>query len=783
MLISSIKMNTSETFIYNESKFKIISPYESSKYIIILSDDDKDYDWIDKLNKYCIMNNLGLDNLDKIKKKICKYCDDDNLNNKLYQNEYASDLINEFDQMEHYTLKSKLQNIAKLSISPLNAKKTYKTLFNKETVQNLIINEFLDCTSTFSSNKNIKVSLIDDNIYVWNIEILKFKNNKLNNELQNTNQSVNIKIIFHSDFYPNYPPIIKILNPHFNNSLIYRISNSKMTQLDYWTPSRSIKYIIDRTINVLERHASIDFNRALKNITSIDINNLESNLIELSSFTNSLNEDDEIDFDLDETFIKFNSSYTNNIIETPSKKGGKYGSNGTGYGNNNSSSWNIDEYIQSQKDKDLNLIDVINNITNIINKFNNMPEEFKIIIEIIEKSQLIQYLKQQFSCATILEIHKKEDLFNKYIKLIENLSTKESIFLFDNNNNKNNDSLFNILDGRFKEFENLLIFDKDDIFTNNYIKLFKEKIFPIYTKYKKTDKNKNIDTKEKNKNIKISKDIIKNIDIKEKYKNDMQKYRFNTTQILSTNYKSEYKDMLKKEKGNNWKMCQKRLASELTSLMSVGQLPVEYDSSIFICIDEDNPMVIRTMITGPVDTPYDSGCFIFDLYISSEYPNKFTDTWFMNHGGNRLNPNLYDNGKVCLSILGTWSGTKSEMWNPETSTLLQVLISIQSQILIETPYFNEPGYADSMGTPSGKKQSDSYNDNIKLYTMKSTVRDLLINPKLYPQFEDAINMHFKLKKDHILKTYKIWCDGAPNYLKKEYTQVYLEIENNINKLI
>jgi ubiquitin-protein ligase len=28
----------------------------------------------------------------------------------------------------------------------------------------------------------------------------------------------------------------------------------------------------------------------------------------------------------------------------------------------------------------------------------------------------------------------------------------------------------------------------------------------------------------------------------------------------------------------------------------------------------------------------------------------------------RCNPNLYEDGKVCLSILGTWQGEKSESW-------------------------------------------------------------------------------------------------------------------------
>lgn len=40
--------------------------------------------------------------------------------------------------------------------------------------------------------------------------------------------------------------------------------------------------------------------------------------------------------------------------------------------------------------------------------------------------------------------------------------------------------------------------------------------------------------------------------------------------------------------------------------------------------------------------------------------------------GLRVNPNLYENGYVCLSLLNTWNGRPQECWNPEASTLLQV---------------------------------------------------------------------------------------------------------------
>ena len=78
----------------------------------------------------------------------------------------------------------------------------------------------------------------------------------------------------------------------------------------------------------------------------------------------------------------------------------------------------------------------------------------------------------------------------------------------------------------------------------------------------------------------------------------------------------------------------------------------------------------------------------------------------------RFNPNLYNNGKVCLSLLGTWAGGAGESWNADTSTFLQVLVSIQSLILVPNPYFNEPGYERDIGTKSGMNRSAQYNTGV-----------------------------------------------------------------------
>lgn len=52
--------------------------------------------------------------------------------------------------------------------------------------------------------------------------------------------------------------------------------------------------------------------------------------------------------------------------------------------------------------------------------------------------------------------------------------------------------------------------------------------------------------------------------------------------------------------------------------------------------------------------------------------------------GERINPNLYENGKVCLSLLGTWTGRQScELWNPQSSTVLQVCSTFFALLVLQ----------------------------------------------------------------------------------------------------
>jgi baculoviral IAP repeat-containing protein 6 (apollon) len=223
----------------------------------------------------------------------------------------------------------------------------------------------------------------------------------------------------------------------------------------------------------------------------------------------------------------------------------------------------------------------------------------------------------------------------------------------------------------------------------------------------------------------------------------------------------------------------KRLIQEVSALAT--GLPLSLSSSVFLRVDSERIDVMKALIIGPAETPYQNGCFQFDIYCPQEYPNGPPVVNLETTGGGtvRFNPNLYADGKVCLSLLGTWSGGENEKWNAKTSTLLQVLVSIQSLILVEQPYFNEPGYEREMNTPTGQTNSANYNENIRTMAMRYAVLEQLRRPS--PGFEDVIRSHFRVKRAELLNQCRSWLSQAQNS-RDQMRQMVEDVRAELQKL-
>nr|CAB3480899.1 unnamed protein product [Digitaria exilis]CAB3482900.1 unnamed protein product [Digitaria exilis] len=125
--------------------------------------------------------------------------------------------------------------------------------------------------------------------------------------------------------------------------------------------------------------------------------------------------------------------------------------------------------------------------------------------------------------------------------------------------------------------------------------------------------------------------------------------------------------------------------------------------------------------------------------------------------GLRLNPNLYESGTVCLSLLDTFGGKGTELWSPETSTVLQVLVSIQGLVLTSLPYYNETGFVAHSGEPEGRRNELPYSENAYLLSLQ-TMLHLLRRPPV--GFEEFVKGHFRRRGRRILRACEAYVDGC-----------------------
>jgi baculoviral IAP repeat-containing protein 6 len=273
---------------------------------------------------------------------------------------------------------------------------------------------------------------------------------------------------------------------------------------------------------------------------------------------------------------------------------------------------------------------------------------------------------------------------------------------------------------------------------------------------------------------------------------------------------------------------------------------------------------LQVLIAGPHDTPYESGLFLFDVLCGTSYPDSPPSINLMTTGGGSVrfstcplcgpapflpsrnlvrsscvshchgacaphalallllstlppaDPNLYNCGKVCLSLLGTWSGSSEEMWNKD-STLLQLFVSIQALIFVREPYFNgawvwgahvhaaaaalalvrcwlfsceltlrvvydpgggaEPGVEASMGSSHAVEASRTASnggwERLRVATVRFAMLDMMANPPA--GFEDVVALHFAHKAAHIRATMATWQSDARS-TAEELTELTEKLE-------
>ena len=392
----------------------------------------------------------------------------------------------------------------------------------------------------------------------------------------------------------------------------------------------------------------------------------------------------------------------------------KYWKSGTGYGSSSSTKWDFNKYISEQELLNNKLIECLKKINNDLK--NN---DIDILSNKTINTYLINYINKQIKGINILELENNIKLYNEIFLILE--------YFYDvgSKNNKYSDEL--IIEENIKK-----IYDEFNVI--DLIEDNKKYIKSIINKYMK--------------NYKPNETLIL-----DNYCDIMKKLQFTNTYIIPNYHKFYENNSIKIDTKSKM-----RIISEISSFKSV--LPLNNESTIWCLTSKTNYNIFTFIISGPKDTPYENGLFEFHAYLPPNYPDTIPQVHFQTTGKGkfRFNPNLYDNGKVCLSLIGTWDGHSSEKWNSKTSTFLQVMISIQSLILIEQPYFNEPSYEKDINTNNGILASKQYNDKIYPRTIEYAMIEMIKNPP--SGFEEIIKNHFALKKEEIINTVNKWISNS-----------------------
>ena len=183
---------------------------------------------------------------------------------------------------------------------------------------------------------------------------------------------------------------------------------------------------------------------------------------------------------------------------------------------------------------------------------------------------------------------------------------------------------------------------------------------------------------------------------------------------------------------------------------------------IFVSFDDENLFHAKALVIGPYtkNSPYQGGFYFFDITFPNNYPLSPPSVKFMTLNNSvRFNPNLYKCGKVCLSILNTWSGPG---WT-SSQNLMSVLLVLQS-LLHEHPIQNEPGWENEIGL-----KSKYYNNTLAYYNIKVAVIQMIENiPYGFEEFREIIENYLK---DNIEK-YK-------SFIKDYYQLDGLEVKSGI----
>ena len=260
-----------------------------------------------------------------------------------------------------------------------NVKDHPKQVFSNSGATGILTNDLVAIMET-KHKTGINAEPIDDNIYKWAVFLSQFDpQGKLNQDLQQLHQRygydyVELQLDFTMDLYPFYPPVVKVVRPRLQGSMMLRVASMDMLKLSHWNPARDMKSVLQEIKDYLSTWARLDLNNernALQRFPEGACTKLENYLLWLA-WVSEIPSRAHQRFPETETMLPQVPD-----VEKEKNQEKSLFPAGTGYSSAFHKGWDINAYLAAQREKDKQIEHVLQIILQELRKSSSSNLDIK----------------------------------------------------------------------------------------------------------------------------------------------------------------------------------------------------------------------------------------------------------------------------------------------------------------------------------------------------------------------------------------------------------------------
>jgi ubiquitin-protein ligase len=213
----------------------------------------------------------------------------------------------------------------------------------------------------------------------------------------------------------------------------------------------------------------------------------------------------------------------------------------------------------------------------------------------------------------------------------------------------------------------------------------------------------------------------------------------------------------------------RRLQKDIATMLSEEMSSL----GIYYVADEANMRRGLGLVFGPENSRYADCPLFFSVQFPADYPISSPVVRILTSDGKtRFHPNLYIDGKVCLSILGTYSGP-SWVSSLNIGSVFKSIVSL----LDHNPITNEPGWESFHEShPEAKAYAEFIEYHLVKHTLEEGRKYTAGKNALWAPFSDVLEQVWPARLEKIRTRVK----SRVTEVAKHYTNIPYRMQGSIN---